>query len=1116
MEKSRIAADDVKSTGFYSGAANKRRVIKLSVLLNILIIFSASDLPGQTTYTWQGSDGADWTVSTNWNPNRATAGNASATGDILQFNTGTYSITNIPQQTVRQIYLSSGAHVTFSNSSSVYLSFVNGTGTDLEIPSNASLTLSNIILRPNDNNATITIAGELIVGTGGNYFLRSSSSSTTTVTGTVRNNNIVDCIDNTRLIFSSGSSYIHSRNGGLIPLATWNATSNCSIVGISGSMITQSSLNQSFGNFTWDCPSQSGSFSCAGNLANIAGTLTVANTGGGSINLDGNATFGNISVTGGILRFSGTGYTNNVTVNVPGNIAISGSGTLNICNNDYTGTVNLSGNLSHTSGTLSETQAGAGAVVFNGSGTQLFTSGGTVAGTINFTVNSGATLQMGTGDSPAFLTGSDASFTLSSGATLGITGENGISPTGGGLSGNIRVGGTRTYDSGANYIYMRNGNQVTGQGLPTTITGNLTVSGTSVLTPSANITANGNVTINSGATLIKGSAALAANGQLVVNGILQPEAASLVTGTGTLSGSGTVKVTRTESTADFLSQYTISNKTISSLTVEYTNSSGGQTVSALAYGNLTLSNTSGTNTAAGNITVSGTLTNSTGTLDIGVNSLTTYVLINNGSVTINSASLATNGSLIADSYSGSGTVTYKRQLHTESNDGDFHYVSSPVYVNTNANGTRVDTVFTWNEVTGKWGETTMTSLQSGRGYNLRQTTASDGLITFTGSLLTGNVSVNATSPYGDTFSGSTLEEYNARSFADGSGHSGVARSTSNYGGGGFNLLGNPYTSAIDAEAFVTYNSTRFDPNYVAVYVYDGTVGEKGVYKYIAPSVPGQTFSGSFGNSDVQAGQGFFVLAMNDFSTFTFTPAMRGHNSSVPMTKKSGGDNPWPGMVLKAKYGMNESTTTLVYNADMTVGLDPGYDVGLYSTWPSVEIYTLLAKGGNTVPYTRQALPLSDFHETEIPVGIATAAGATVTFSADVIPISGYNFWLEDRERGIFTNLNTSSYTAQIAAQTYGVGRFYLKVSDYALSDENKVPDNLLNVRVWASGNQVNVEGLVSDKATLALYDMTGRKLTDKRLAGGEYNSVTLSGTYRGVYIVRVTDGIKAYSAKVVF
>ena len=107
---------------------------------------------------------------------------------------------------------------------------------------------------------------------------------------------------------------------------------------------------------------------------------------------------------------------------------------------------------------------------------------------------------------------------------------------------------------------------------------------------------------------VTASSSIAIAGTLTVNGTLTPAAATVISGAGSLDGSGTVDVTRTAATADFASQYTIATKTLTNLTVDYTNTTGSQTITSTTYNNLRLSNTSGTQTAAGDLTVNGSLT----------------------------------------------------------------------------------------------------------------------------------------------------------------------------------------------------------------------------------------------------------------------------------------------------------------------------------------------------------------------------------------------------------------------------------------------------------------------------------------------------------------------------
>jgi hypothetical protein len=119
------------------------------------------------------------------------------------------------------------------------------------------------------------------------------------------------------------------------------------------------------------------------------------------------------------------------------------------------------------------------------------------------------------------------------------------------------------------------------------------------------------------------------NGTLTANGaatVLNPAAATIVGGTGTLTGTGTARVTRTAATAGFLNQYTITNKTLTNLLVDYVGTAA-QVLSATTYGPLRINNASGVTLATGTASVDGTLTLTAGLLSAGAG---TTLNINNG------------------------------------------------------------------------------------------------------------------------------------------------------------------------------------------------------------------------------------------------------------------------------------------------------------------------------------------------------------------------------------------------------------------------------------------------------------------------------------------------------
>ena len=482
-------------------------------------------------------------------------------------------------------------------------------------------------------------------------------------------------------------------------------------------------------------------------------------------------------------------------------------------------------------------------------------------------------------------------------------------------------------------------------------------------------------------------------------------------------------------------------------------------------------------------------------------------LNNNGALTI-SSSLTSSGSLIVSGAS-TGNITYNRQLKPGSDaTRDWHLAAPPVATNSNANTGKISTVYQWSEPTGTWTTTGITSAVAGRGYNVRQETASDGVISFTGAMVSSDLAVAASSPYADAVGPD--ENYFDRTYVTG-------RSLENLGGRGWNLLGNPYPSAILAEDFIASNystspgQSQFDLNHVALYLFDGTSQR---YYYLARST-GWPSGTELNETHVQAGQGFFVLAMDDDSEFQFTRAMQDHSTGTAMLKSAAAEGRWPGLQLKVKHSTGESLTTVVYNEKMSTGVDPGYDIGLFSSGQDIEVYTTLVLNDNSVNFTRQALPVSGADTIIVPVGIDSEKGGEVTLSADLAPLGNYKFWLEDRTAAVFTNLNSNSYTVTLPANTYGTGRFFIIASTNMPTGINADPDDGGQpLRIWMYNDQVIIKGETSNGALCEIFDINGCKVLMINLNDGELNTVDIPEGIHGVVLVRVTDGVKVTTRKI--
>ena len=214
--------------------------------------------------------------------------------------------------------------------------------------------------------------------------------------------------------------------------------------------------------------------------------------------------------------------------------------------------------------------------------------------------------------------------------------QNNLIPGGfNGGSGTMNLGGNLTFNNTA-------GTSFTGGTGTINFNGNTAQS----ITNNASITFF-NLTDSNVTQPLVANNSFAVNGSLNVNGanaIFDPVAAAVISGTGTLTGSGTARVRRTAATADFSTQYSITNKTLTNLTVEYIGASA-QVLSPITFGPLKINNGSGVN-LSGTSTVGGLLTLTSGALGVGSQTL----VINNGT-SVGTGSITSNAN---------GTVNYNQ------------------------------------------------------------------------------------------------------------------------------------------------------------------------------------------------------------------------------------------------------------------------------------------------------------------------------------------------------------------------------------------------------------------------------------------------------------------------
>ncbi|MBI4547846.1 MAG: hypothetical protein HY707_07700, partial [Ignavibacteriae bacterium] len=344
-----------------------------------------------------------------------------------------------------------------------------------------------------------------------------------------------------------------------------------------------------------DMSGGAGTLYLAGNLnVSTLGTLTPGTTS--TFNYNGTSAqtvrIGVSSITYNHLHLnntSGSGATLSAAItatNVTGNLRIQ-TGILD------NGTFAITGNAADTF----EVVSGA---TFKLTGTSAMVTGfGTKIFGVTSTVNYAGAAQTVSGENYGHLTTSGSSTKTASSAST--------------VYGNFSIGTGTTFDAGS-YNHALKGN-FTNDGGFTASTSTMTFNGTTAQAIGGTSTTTfNNLTIANTSAEVSLNTNASVNGILTVNAsaLLNPAAAIVVGGSGTLTGNGTVRVTRATGSADFTNQYTITNKTLTNLTVEFAGSAA-QGVNTNTFGGLKVNNASGV-TLGGDVTVNGTLTFASGNL----------------------------------------------------------------------------------------------------------------------------------------------------------------------------------------------------------------------------------------------------------------------------------------------------------------------------------------------------------------------------------------------------------------------------------------------------------------------------------------------------------------------
>ncbi len=439
--------------------------------------------------------------------------------------------------------------------------------------------------------------------------------------------------------------------------------------------------------------------------------------------------------------------------------------------------------------------------------------------------------------------------------------------------------------------------------------------------------------------------------------------------------------------------------------------------------------------------------------------------INSGGVLTIQSTVSGTGSLITTgTVTNNGTFTVERYL----TDGMWHFVSpSTTDVTANDfywNDSPVCWLTSHNETDDTWTYNTdlVTAMPLGKGWSVwvDNTTKSPATVTMTGDMRTTDLPVN------------------------------LARS-----GNGWNLIGNPFTSAIDCDAISWTSPTRQSFTTGTQYVWDNDYNG-GDYR---------TWNGSSGDlieGIIPISQAFFVQAIYSGNLNIPTTA-RVHNSTgLYKSSERNGESPY--VRLQLDFENHGNTVFIGFPENGTDYFDnKGDATKLYANDEFPQMYAL----EDGIKLSTNALaPLSGGSKTvSLHVDQVVDGEYTMTLS-QLENLPNMAISLEDLQTGTIHNLvNNPVYTFR-ASSGDDTGRFLLHFS----SSPSGISEDWFNdkngfIDIYTANHNIYIrskEKAVNEAGTIEVYTLAGQKLLDQKIEAGTLATIPMDAN-NSYLVVRV-------------
>lgn len=356
---------------------------------------------------------------------------------------------------------------------------------------------------------------------------------------------------------------------------------------------------------------------------------------------------------------------------------------------------------------------------------------------------------------------------------------------------------------------------------------------------------------------------------------------------------------------------------------------------------------------------------------------------------------------------------------------------------------------------------------------------------------------------------STIDRLNDGNITVPLAYSGAPAANSSYS---WNLIGNPYPSAVDADLFLN-DADNTDITGV-LYFWDETSEPYQSSDYATYNILGTAGTGGDGNSFdgiIGLGQAFFVQA-NNAGSVQFKNSMRVADTQGQFFKDSRATPKLKLALISEQNRYNE--ILLALPNDATQGYDRLYDAAKIRGSDQIAFYSLLEQQ----EYAIQAVPVPNLQTPQslkLGFDIATTGNYTLKITQFENFSDKITVWLEDRQTGQSINLNEQT-TYHFETQS---GQFDQRfVIHFSRPETNPATsaEQLQNIdnHIFVSQNvlYVHLNDQIALPAQVSVFSLAGKKIHSETISQSHSNHTIWAAP--GIYIVKLSNWQTVFSQKI--